>query len=188
VQPLRRWVPGAAKHPAAAGVLPADGPAGGPADGPLVEASPQDIAFCLALHSHGGVAVAEDGFKAEAELLRMRRAGLLDLQRDQAPPFAVTRVALSPKARELVSRAGRGKAGGGREGVAANEKKQATTAESRQEWTLRRSGFEVARGMLNAAVKSEIAAWKGAGGPGGYSALEIRILTRISEIEVPFPA
>jgi hypothetical protein len=187
VQPLRRWVPGAAKSATAAGVLPAGGAADGPVDGPLAEASPQDIAFCLALHSHGGIAVAEEGFKAEAELLRMRRAGLLDLQRDQAPPFAVTRVALSPKARELVSRAGRGKTSGGRDGVAAHQKKPAPTVDSRQEWTQRRSGFEVARGMLNAAVKSEIAAWKVAGGPGGYSALEIRILTRISEIEAPFP-
>lgn len=181
--PLRRWVPGAARNPAAAGPLAADGLA----DEPLPEASPQDIAFCSALHSHGGVAVAEEGFKAEAELLRMRRAGLLDLQRDQAPPFAVTRVALSQKARDLVSRAGRAKTGGGRANVAANERKQAATADPQQEWMLRRSGFEVARGMLNAAVKSEIAAWKGAGGPGGYSALEIRILTRISEIKVPFP-
>ena len=141
-----------------------------------------------ALLSHGGVAVAEEGFKAEAELLRMRRAGLLDLQRDQAPPFAVTRVALSPKARELVSRAGRAKTSGGRDGCCRERDEAGGDARiPQQEWTLRRSGFEVARGMLNAAVKSEIAAWKVAGGPGGYSALEIRILTRISEIEAPFP-
>lgn len=187
MQPLRRWIPGAARNPVSAGTLPAGGPADGPVDGPLPEASPQDIAFCSALLSHGGVAVAEEGFKAEAELLRMRRAGLLDLQRDQAPPFAVTRVALSPKARELVSRAGRAKTSGGRDGVAVEERKLAAATDPQQEWTLRRSGFEVARGMLNAAVKSEIAAWKVAGGPGGYSALEIRILTRISEIKVPFP-
>jgi hypothetical protein len=149
----------------------------------LPDLSAQDIAFCAALHAHGGVAVAEDGFRAEAELLRMRRSGLLDLQRDQSPPFAITRVALSQKARDLVFRAGRAKAA---DGVAAPAKRPAATPEQQQEWTLRRSGFEVARGMLNAAVKSEFAAWKGAGGPGGYAALEVRILTRISEIKVPF--
>jgi hypothetical protein len=117
----------------------------------------------------------------------MRRAGLLDLQRDQTPPFAVTRVALSQKARELVARAGRAGAGGDRNGTAKNEMKPAATPDAQRAGVLRRSGFEVARGMLNAAVKSEIAAWKGAGGPGGYSALEIRILTRIAEIKAPFP-
>jgi hypothetical protein len=178
-QPLRRWVPGTARAPAPADSLPADGP--------RQEVSPADIAFCTELHAHGGIAVAEEGFKAETELLRMRRAGLLDLRRGQAPPFAVTRVALSQKARDLVARAGRAKTGGARAGDATGEMKPASTPDARQAWMLRRSGFEVARGMLNAAVKSEIAAWKGAGGPGGYPALEIRILTRIAEIKVPFP-
>jgi hypothetical protein len=180
VQKLRRWVPGTAQAPAPAATKPVDAP---------VEAvSGQDIAFCTELLSHGGVAVAEAGFKAEAELLRMRQAGLLDLQRDQVPPFAVTRVALSQKARELVSRAGSARTGGSRKGGAGTEMKPAPTLDAKQERTLRRNGFEVARGMLNAAVKSEIAAWKAAGGPGGYRALETRILTRITEIEVPFPA
>jgi hypothetical protein len=179
VQPLRRWVPGTARPPAPAGTLPVDAP--------LEEASRQDIAFCSELLSHGGVAVAEAGFKAEAELLRMRQAGLLDLQRDQVPPFAVTRVALSQKARELVSKDGRARTGGSRNGVGGTETKPAATLDAKQERMLRRNGFEVARGMLNAAVKSEIAAWKAAGGPGGYRALETRILTRITEIEAPFP-
>ena len=179
MQPLRRWVPGAARNS-----TPADSP---PVDGLSEEVAPRDIAFCAALQSHGGVAVAEEGFKAEAELLRMRRAGLLDLQRDQAPPFVVTRVALSQKARDLLSRPGRTKTGGGGDGGATSERKPAATPDTQQAWMLRRSGFEVARGMLNAAVKSEIAAWKGAGGPGGYAALELRILTRITEIKVPFP-
>jgi hypothetical protein len=150
-----------------------------------MEASAKDIAFCSELAFHGGVAVTEQGFKAEAELLRMRQAGLLEIQRDEIPPFAVIRVALSPKARELLSRRGRTTTEAPRTGLLDNA---APPPDPKQERILRRNGFEVARGMINAAVKSEIAAWKAAGGPGGYAALETRILTRISQIEVPIPA
>jgi hypothetical protein len=173
VQPFRRWVPG----PVGTGASRADVP---PMDG-----SAKDIAFCSELAFHGGVAVAEQGFKAEAELLRMRQAGLLEIRREESPPFAVTRVALSPKARDLLSRRGRTTAEGIRTGILDNA---AAAPDPKQERILRRNGFEVARGMINAAVKSEIAAWKAAGGPGGYAALETRILTRISQIEVPIPA
>ncbi|HET6307825.1 MAG TPA: hypothetical protein VFG12_11600 [Rhodopila sp.] len=172
MQPLRRWVP--ARLPAA--------PEQPSLDALLQDIAPQDIEFCAALQANGGVAAAEDGFQAEAELLRLRRAGLLDLQRDQTPPFAITRVALSQKARDLVQIAARTKA------PDRSAKPPAAAPEQQHSWMLRRSGFEVARGMLNAAVKSEFAAWKKEGGPGGYAALETRILTRIGDVKVPFRA
>lgn len=177
MQTLRRWVPGTARTPASSP----------PPHAPVEAASRQDLAFCSELLAHGGVAVAEAGFKAEAELLRMRQAGLLDLERDQVPPFAVTRVALSQKARELVSRDGRARTDDSRNGGAGTGIRPAAPLDAKQARMLRRNGFEVARGLLNAAVKSEIAAWQAAGEPGGYRVLETRILTRITEIEVPFP-
>ncbi|HEX3575607.1 MAG TPA: hypothetical protein VHU42_13475 [Rhodopila sp.] len=179
MQPLRRWVPGPAPDASRAGNRPVDEPFG--------QASAEDIAFCSQLLVHGGVAIAEDGFDAEADLLRMRQAGLLELQRDQAPPFAVTRVALSQKARERLSKGQPVATGREQKREIATAMKPATPPDSKPERMLRRNGFEVARGMLNAAVKSEIAAWVAAGGPGGCTALETRILTRISAIEAPFP-
>ncbi|MDR3535115.1 MAG: hypothetical protein P4L71_01320 [Acetobacteraceae bacterium] len=149
----------------------------------MEEPSPKGLAFCAELAVHGGVAVSEQGFKAEAELLQMRQAGLLDLQRDEAPPFAVTRVALSHKARELLAEPDRTTTDGSRTDVAGNVPK---TAVAKQEQVLRRNGFEVARGMITAAVKSEIAAWNAEGEPEGYAGLEARILARIARIEVPF--
>jgi hypothetical protein len=143
--------------------------------------------FCSELHRHGGIAVSEQGFGAEGELLRMRQAGLLDLQRDQAPPFAITRVALSLKARELLFAHCVTRAGGGQPGAVGKETKPPVMQTANQALTGRRNGFEVARGMCNAAVKSEMAAWRAAGEPGGYAALEERILTRIAAIEAPFP-
>jgi hypothetical protein len=178
MQPLRRWVPGSAKDPVK------DKPRQDQA--PLPEICPRDIAFCSELGFHGGVAVSEQGFKSEAELLRMREAGLLDLQRDPAPPFAITRVALSAKARDLL--AGRVRIStGGQNRTAEGQPGSAGDLRQAQEKVLRRNGFEVARGMIAAGVKSEIAAWKAAGGPGGYATLEARILTRIGQIEIPFP-
>jgi hypothetical protein len=152
------------------------------------EVSAKDIAFCSEFAFHGGVAVSEQGFKAEAELVRMRQAGLLDLQRDETPPFAVTRVALSAAARELLSGRGRpmsmdDKADGGKTATAV----QQPALDPEQQRRLRRNGFEIARGMISAAMKTEFASWIAAGSPGGPAGLEVRILTRISQIEVPFP-
>jgi hypothetical protein len=179
VQPLRRWVPASAGDLARASTQSNDGP--------LEKLSPKDMAFCAELAFNGGVAVSEEGFKAEAELLRMRQAGLLDLQRDQAPPFAVTRVALSDKARALLSGKGRTTTNRDRTRVAENAARAASSSDPGQGQTLRRNGFEVARGMINAAVKSEIASWNAKGRPGGYGTLETHILARISRIETPFP-
>jgi hypothetical protein len=142
--------------------------------------------FCSELHRHGGIAMSEQGFGAEGELLRMRQSGLLELQRDQAPPFAITRVALSLKARELLV-AHCGTRAGGRPPVAAGIETKPPVTQTPNQASGRRNGFEVARGMCNAAVKSEMAAWRAAGEPGGYAALEKRLLTRIAAIEVPFP-
>jgi hypothetical protein len=179
VQTLRRWVPASVRDAADVAIRPTAVPLG--------EASAQDIAFCSKLHRHGGVAVAATGFSAEAELLRMRQAGLLELQRDKSPPFAVTRVALTAEARAMLTGGARtGQQPAVRNGSAKAAMTAAPTCDPDQQRMLRRNGFEVARGMCNAAVKSEIAAWKAAGGPGGPVALETRILTRISAIEVPF--
>jgi hypothetical protein len=174
-------VPGAARDAAGAGAR------ANPA--PSAKFTAQDIEFCAELQRHGGVAVAETGFRAEAELLRMRQAGLLELRRDQAPPFAVTRVALTQTARDLVSRSG-GTPIRQPAGVPQGSSQSAMTGglDRKRQQMLRRNGFEVARAMCGAAVKSEIAAWMAAGEPGGCAALETRILTRITEIEVPFPA
>ena len=167
MQQLRRWVPGPARDAVRAAAVR------------LEEASAKDIAFCSEFAFHGGVAVSEHGFQAEAELVRMRQAGLLDLQRDQAPPFAVTRVTLSPSARELLS---------GRARAPVTEAVPATPLpkEPKLDQNVRRHGFEVARGMITAAVKAELASWCAAAEPGGAAGLETRILTRISQIEAPF--
>ena len=180
MQPLRRWVPGTAKgaaqaNPAAARVRPED-------------ISLKDLAFCSELAFHGGVARNEEGFTAEAELLRMRQAGLLELQRTATPPFAVMQVNMSPRAYELLSRRVRGPASGSGTQVTAHAAGPVATPGQKRENILRRNGFEVARGMINAAVKSEIAAWTAEGQHGGAAALEARILTRVGQFEVPFPA
>jgi hypothetical protein len=154
----------------------------------MPDISPPDMEFCSELHRYGGVAVAEQGFAMEGELLRMRQAGLLDLQRDKAPPHAITRVTLSLKARELLFARSGTKAGGDQPVVVGNATRPPVTQDPKQTSMLRRNGFEVARGMCNAAVKSEMAIWKAAGGPGGYASLEKRVLTRIAAIEAPFSA
>lgn len=175
MQPVRRWVPRSARDLPRTSVQPDDVQS--------EEPSAKELAFCAELAFHGGVAISDGGFKAEAELLRMRQAGLLDLQRDDAPPFAVTRVALSQKARQLLAGSNRTVTDGDRTGDAENEAKAPA---AKQEQVLRRNGFEVARGMITAAIKSEIAGWNAEGGTEGYAALEARILARISRIEGPF--
>ena len=184
VQPLRRWVPG----PAPAKPLQGGRSAGLRLDG----VSGKDIAFCAEFAVHGGVAVSRQGFKAETELLRLQHAGLLEVERDPAPPFAMTRVALSPAARELLF----GPAARSQPGEAAMKAKAepgtspfvASATAAAQERSLRRNGFEVARGMIGAAVKAELAGWK-AGADGGDAAeLEARIMARLNQIEAPFGA
>ena len=56
--------------------------------------------------------------------------------------------------------------------------------ETEQGW--RRNGFEVARGMISAAVKAELAAWAAAGCPGGVAQAETQVMTRISRLAAPF--
>jgi hypothetical protein len=179
MQQLRRWVPGPARD-----TVRAIAPAAVCSEEP----SPKDLAFCSELAFHGGVAVSEKGFKADAELVRLRRTGLLDLQRETVPPFAVTRVTLSPKAREILSGQGSVSLGGGKDASQSGAGKTADGLDVKQERRLRRNGFEVARGMISAAVKTEFASWTAASNSGGMPGLEARILTRISKIEVPFPA
>jgi hypothetical protein len=175
MQQLRRWVPGPSRD--AVGI-----PAPAAAFNQMAEVSAKDIAFCSEFAFHGGIAVSEQGFEAEAELVRMRQAGLLELQRDQAPPFAVTRVALSPSARAMLS---------GRGGIPSTDdgaRKPAAVADPKQDYRMKCNGFEVARGMMTAAVKAELASWTAAGGVGGIAGLELRILTRVSQIKAPFVA
>ncbi len=171
---LRPWIPRPVKD-AVRAVAPIVTPA-------QQEAIPRDLAFCSELAFHGGVAVREQGFQAEQDLVRMRDAGLLELKRNEAAPFAVTRVALSQKARDIL-------AGRGRGSVAASGKDPPLPpADPKPDKMSRRNGFEVARGMISVAVKAELASWKAAGEPGGVAGLEVRVMARIGRIEVPFLA
>jgi hypothetical protein len=184
LQPLRRWVPGPARAitvpepeaPAAAlAKLPALPALPAPASLDARDPDAKDMAFCAALAAHGGVAVSEDGFKAEGELVRLRRAGLLDLERGPEAPFAVIRVALTHKALALLSAT--------RTQPANPPMALPDPAQARSQ---RCHGFEVARGMIGAAFKAELSAWRAQGEPGGAAGLELRMLTRIGRIEVPF--
>ena len=168
----RRWVPGPARRPR----LGKDDAAEPAALRPQ-EVSGKDLAFCAEFAVHGGVAVSEQGFKDEAGLIRMHEAGLLDLSRDPAPPFALVRVSLSGAARALLS---------GKQQAASATEPLASADAGVDEHGLRRNGFEVARGMIGAAVKAELAAWNSQGAPGGVAAVELRVMTRISKIEAPF--
>ena len=188
---LRPWVPGPARANARAGV-----PVGaqtGTRAGVLRpdQVSGRDIAFCAELAAHGGVAASAQGFQAETELLRLQQAGLLDVQRDPAPPFAMIRVELSAAARDLLRAPVQARhewlpnvAADAPGGEAASQATLGTTRER----SLRRNGFEVARGMIGVAVKAELAAWSAGGGRGGIAGLEARVMARLSQIEAPFPA
>jgi hypothetical protein len=176
MQTLRRWVP----RPARPAITESEPPAP-----PAVPLRPGDIAgkhmaFCAEFAVHGGVAASAEGFRAEGELLRMQRAGLLDLQRDTAPPFAVIRVALSDAARAMLAGSP-----ARREGPVDASPTPRPVADPGQ--NPRRHGFEVARGIIGAGVKAELAAWSAQGQPGGTAALEARMLSRISQLQAPFP-
>ena len=148
----------------------------------LDQAAGQDLAFCAEFAAHGGVARSAEGFKGEADLIRMQQAGLLELERDASPPFDIVVVGLSAHARALLSQPAT--AAPSAERPLARESTPAHVGDRRQ----LRHGFEVARGLIGAAVKTEIATWMAAGGIGGTEALEARVMARISQLPAPFAA
>ncbi len=167
---LRRWVPAPARPPAAAAGL-ASGHSAQDA------AMRDDLAFCAAFAAQGGVAESAEGFSAEPDLVRMQQAGLVDLRRDSHPPFAVTRVALSASGRAILA---------GSAAPAAAGTVPLVPAPPPAAGPARRNGFEVARGMIGAAIKAEVASWIAQGEPGGPAALERRLMTRVGQIGCPF--
>lgn len=137
------------------------------------------MAFCAELAVHGGQSRSPAGFQGEAELVRIHRAGLLDLERDTAPPYNIVAVTLSAGAHEMLSGSGQ---------VSPAPQSQRCTADGvATDQTRRRNGFEVARAMVGAAVKAEIAAWIAQGSPDGPGALEQRMMARINNLRAPFP-
>ena len=179
MQPLRRWIPAPSRvlaEPAApnansrSAVLRPDRIAG------------QDLAFCAEFAAHGGIARSAEGFKGEADLIRMQQAGLLELERDLSPPFNIVAVSLSAHARALLSQPAI--AAPSAESLLALDPSPAHVGDRRQ----LRHGFEVVRGLISTAVKTEIATWKAAGGIGGAEALEARVMSRISQLPAPFAA
>lgn len=132
----------------------------------------------------GGLAASEQGFKAETELTRMQQAGLLTLQRDPSPPFAVLKVGLSPAIRDLLADKNQAVS------KDAAPKPQRSSPEpqeaERSDLGVRRKAFEVARGMICAVVKAEFSALDGQPVGSGLASVERRIMTRISELKTPF--
>jgi hypothetical protein len=135
----------------------------------------KDIAFCSELAFHGGTRVSHEGFANERDLFRLHEAGLLDLYRQNEQPFMIVRMDLSAAARKLVegNAAARGDARPSAAGAAGADDS-------------RRQVFEVARGMISVAAKSEFAAWRAAGQIGGADALEQRVLARILSLGTPY--
>lgn len=168
---MRRWIPGSARQAGSPTATPTPTPA--PLN--LHDLSERDLAFCTEFAAHGGVAASEQGFKAETELTRMQRAGLLVLQRDRAPPFAVLQVSLSPPVRELLSNTRAAVSGPSPKPRAAPL--QATLADKEH----CRKGFEVARGMIGAVIRAE---WSKSAGQ--CDGLEDRIMARIGALQDPF--
>lgn len=171
MQPLRRWVPPSAKKTVAVPTRIANDRQ---CDGP-VEISDQDLAFCAEFEANGGVAASDEGFKAEGDLIRMEQSGLLNLVRSDRAPFAVIRVRLSAGAYRLL---GRDKASIGVAGVASPRHGRSESAASTDS---KRHGFEIARGMIAAAIKTEMS------GMGGLPpAAAARLMERISRMPIPF--
>lgn len=160
---MRRWIPGPARQTAA------------PAPLTLHDISERDLAFCTEFAARGGVAASDQGFKAETELTRMQRAGLLVLQRDRAPPFAVLQVSLAPAMRELLANSRAAENDGPLKPRAAPH---AATSADKEHY---RKGFEVARGMISAAIKAELSS-----SPGQCDGFADRIMARISTLQDPF--
>lgn len=172
MQPLRRWVPPPAKKTVA---MPARVANDRRCDRPS-EVSDRDLAFCAEFEANGGVAVSEEGFKAEGDLIRMERSGLLNLVRSDKAPFAVVRVQLSAGAYRLL---GRDKAGPAAAKVTVPNYGWPASQGSSDP---RRHGFEIARGMIAAAIKAEISGMNEALPP----AAATRLMERISRMPIPF--
>ena len=186
MKPLRRWVPAPARALSDAAVQPVRGPASDRPDTLRPNAlrrdliTAKDMAFCAEFAVHGGQSRSPSGFQGEAELVRIHRAGLLDLERDTAAPYNIVVVSLSAGAYEMLS-------GTGPVSSAPPPQSQQRMADAvTTDRTHRRNGFEVARAMVGAAVKAEVAAWIGQGSPGGPRALEQRMMARITELRAPF--
>lgn len=177
---MRRWVPGPARGAAAA--VPVQGAASVVLK--LADVLPRDLTFCSEFAVHGGLAASEQGFRAETELTRMQQAGLLVLHRDPAPPFAVLRVGLSPAIRDLLAdrRSGPVEEPAPLPPQARPDGQEPPPSDR----ALRRNGFEVARGMISAAVKAEFSAVAGPAELEGQAGLERRVMTRISRLDTPF--
>lgn len=179
MQPLRRWIPFPSRVPAQSA---APNASLRPAFLRLDQVAGQDLAFCAEFAAHGGIARSAKGFKGEADLIRMQQTGLLELERDPSPPFDIVAVSLSAHARALLSQPAT--AVPSAERLLAPESTPTHVGDRCQ----LRHGFEVARGLIGAAVKTEIAAWTAAGGIGGTEALEGRVMARISQLPAPFAA
>lgn len=181
MQTLRRWNPGRVSNDErpSSRVVAARKDNLSPAD-----VLGKDMAFCAEFAVHGGVAISAYGFKAETELLRMQEAGLLNLVRDVTPPFAVVRVTLSATARNLVSG----------ERCMTNSRTPPTNTtyafeaakDATPDHSARRNGFEVARGMISAAIKAELSFIMPELNHQSSAAVASRVMTRINQIQVPF--
>jgi len=156
----------------------------GPAALSPADMSGKDIAFCAEFAAHGGVAASMHGFKAETEMLRMQQAGLLDLARDPEPPFAVIRVTLSAAARCLLS--GERQTAGIPMLASLTHPAPDGAKEAVSDTGARRNGFEVARGMIGAAIKAELSSCMPDLDARHIAALEARVMKRIGQIQVPF--
>ena len=185
MKPLRRWVPAPARALSDKAVQPIRGPASDRPDTLRPNAlrrdliTAKDIAFCAEFAAHGGQSRSPAGFQGEGELIRIHRAGLLDLERDTAPPYNIVAVSLSAGAHEMLSGTG--------PVPPAPQSQQRTADAATTDQMQRRNGFEVARAMVGAAVKAEIAAWIDQGSPGGPGALEQSVMARINNLRAPFP-
>jgi hypothetical protein len=185
VQPLRRWMPAPARALSETTAQPVRGPASERPNTLRPNAlrrdliTAKDMAFCAEFAVHGGHSRSPAGFQGEAELVRIHRAGLLDLERDTAPPYNIVAVSLSASAHEMLS--------GGGPVSPAQQSQQRTANAATTDQIHRRNGFEVARAMVGAAVKAEIAAWIAQGSPGGPGALEQRMMARVNDLPAPFP-
>ena len=168
MQALRRWNPAAVRTVNEPATCVAEGNIHGL---PVTPTSDKDIAFCFEFAAHGGVATYAQGVKPGSELLRMEHVGLLDLVREPGPQLSVVRVSLSAAARDLLS----------------GQRPKSTTAPQLVEaGSSRRNGFEVARGMIGAAIKAEMACGMTGLDPQRIAALEARLLSRVGQVQAPF--
>ncbi len=181
MQSLRRWVPGPARKDDWPSLRMDMAPK---YDLSVADISGKDMAFCAEFAVHGGVAISENGFKAETELLRMQQAGLLNLVRDLAPPFAVVRVTLSVAVRGLLS--GEQCTSNAPTPASQTTRTAGPARNAISDCGARRNGFEVARGMISAAIKAELFSCMIEQDDRPTAALTSRVMNRISQIQVPF--